>query len=94
MPLNLRGLIGWFFEIYYWLLLARVILSLLRFGQQSNPLILQIRKIVYKLTEPLLQPIRNFVNPIQLGAGAYLDLSPLLAMLILNLARSILGRIL
>jgi uncharacterized protein YggT (Ycf19 family) len=42
---------------------------------------------IYWLTEPLLKPFRNLIPPLQVGAGAYLDLSPLIFMLVLGLLR-------
>jgi len=81
-------------DIYFWLLIARIIFPLLRLGRDAHQLLLQLRRLVYLLTEPVLSPIRKRLMPIQLGPGAYLDLSPLVVMLILHLLRSVAYRIL
>lgn len=97
MPLwgfKLKALLDLVIEIYYWFLIARIIFPLLRLGQHTHPFIWQIRHVVYMLTEPLLAPIRKLLMPIQLGSGLYLDLSPLIAMLLLRFVRSLLWRLL
>ena len=91
---KLRAVLDLVIEIYYWLLIARIIFPLLRLGHNTHPLILQIRRFVYGLTEPILAPIRKVLLPIQFGSGLYLDLSPLIAMLLIRLIRSLLWRLL
>lgn len=46
----------------------------------------EVRRIVYNLTEPLLQPFRHILK---LG-NMYLDLSPILLIIVLRLIRYIL----
>lgn len=73
-----------FFDIIYWFLLARVIFSFLQLGRDANPTLLGIRRIVYKVTEPLLVPVRKFIKPVHMGSGSYIDLSPLVVILLLG----------
>lgn len=46
-------------------------------------------KVIYDLTEPILAPIRKFIPPI----GGTLDLSPLIAFIILNILIELIARI-
>lgn len=87
---SLARVLNTLFDIYYWLLIARIIFPLLRLGRDSHPLLIRIRQIVFVLTEPLLAPIRQILMPIQLGPGAYLDLSPIILMFLLRFVRYIL----
>ncbi|HHX74658.1 MAG TPA: YggT family protein [Firmicutes bacterium] len=89
---NLRYLLDLLFEIYYWLLIARIIFPLLRLGYGTHPFILKLRQFVYAVTEPLLSPLRRVLTPIQLGS-VYLDLSPLILLILLRFVRSILLRL-
>jgi len=61
--------------LYIWVLLARVILSWIQV-----PSLYQLKVILYKLTEPVLSPIRRFVPPYRFGG---LDISPIIAFLII-----------
>jgi len=67
-----------------YLLLARMIFSFLALGRDANPTLLQIRKLVYRLTEPVLSYVRKIIRPVHLGGGGYLDLSPIIVILLLN----------
>ncbi|NLN06485.1 MAG: YggT family protein [Firmicutes bacterium] len=89
---NLRYLLDLLFEIYYWLLIARIIFPLLHLGHGTHPLLLKLRQFVYTVTEPLLAPLRRVVAPIPLGGYAYLDLSPLILLILLRFVRSVLLR--
>lgn len=91
---KVRAFFDLLIEIYYWLLIARIIFPLLRLGQRTHPFVWQLRRIVFTVTEPVLAPIRNILMPIQIGSGLYLDLSPLIAMLLLRFLRSLLWRLL
>ncbi len=47
-----------------------------------------LKRILWQLTEPLLEPIRRLVPPL----GGALDLSPWIAIVVLNLMRELLYR--
>jgi YggT family protein len=68
------------FDLYMIVLLARVIVSWVQFDPR-NPLV----EWVYRLTEPVLAPIRSV-----LPAMGGLDFSPVVAMLLLSLLKRIL----
>lgn len=63
------------FEILNILLIIRIILSWLPHNRY-HPII----KIVYNITEPILEPFRNMINP--MGG---IDLSPIIVFFLLRL---------
>ena len=69
--------------IYVWILIASVVYSwLLQFGilQAHNPTVRMVGDFLYRVTEPVLRPIRN-VMP-NLGG---IDISPVILILIIIL---------
>ena len=67
-------------DIYKWVLIASVILSwLVAFNVVNtyNRVVNTIGDVLWRLTEPVLRPIRNFVPSV-----GGLDLSPLVALLL------------
>ena len=72
-------------DLYFWVILATVVLSwLVAFNviNASNPYVRQIGYALRRLTEPLLGPIRRMLP--DLGA---IDVSPIVLLLILQVAR-------
>ena len=71
------------FNLFYYalliLMLARAVLSWVNFGGY------QIRNLVFRLTEPILAPVRRYI-PMSSGV----DLSPLIVLFGLTLLRRIL----
>lgn len=66
-------------DIYFWIILAMVVLSwLVAFGivNRSNPYVRQIGYALERLTEPLLRPIRRFMP--DLGG---IDISPIVLLI-------------
>lgn len=61
--------------VYIWIIVGRVILSWI-----SVPSLYQIAVIIFRLTEPVLKPVRKFVPPYKMGG---LDISPMIVILIL-----------
>jgi YggT family protein len=61
--------------VYIWILVGRVILSWIQV-----PALYQIAVILYRVTEPVLRPVRKFVPPYRMGG---LDISPMIVILIL-----------
>ncbi|MGI5816477.1 MAG: YggT family protein [Armatimonadota bacterium] len=89
----LRSQIIWAIDIllnaYYVLLLVRVIFSWLDL-RRPHPILIQVHRIAYAATEPLLRPIRNFLLKYQRGMP--LDLSPLIAWFLIEFARRVIVR--
>lgn len=71
-------------QILYWLLFARIIVSWLPVDPYST-----VVQFLHQVTEPLLAPLRRI--PLQLGM---LDLTPLIAFLILWFVRRIVVQVL
>ncbi len=74
-------------SIYIWLLVASVVLSWLTAFNvitTGNPMVYQIRDFLYRITEPLLRPIRNLLP--NLGG---LDISPMVLILALYFIRDL-----
>ena len=75
-------------SIYIWILIINAILSwLIAFSvlNTSNRLVYSLLDISYKLTDPLLRPIRNFLP--SLGS---IDISPVVLILLLMFVRNLL----
>jgi YggT family protein len=70
--------IGLIFSLVQFAILGRVLLSWIK-PDQSHPAI----KLLYEVTEPILQPIRNLTSGMGGGMGM-LDFSPIIALLLLN----------
>jgi YggT family protein len=74
-------------SIYIWLLIASVVLSwLIAFNVIStgNRFVYEIRDFLYRITEPLLRPIRNLLP--NLGG---IDISPVVLILALYFVRDL-----
>ena len=70
------GLVNWLFLLANVLLIIRVVLSWIPNVDYYHPVV----QFIYRVTSPILDPIRRVVPP----AGG-LDLSPLVAILLLQL---------
>lgn len=68
------------FRLLYALLLIRVVLSWLPRASSSHPAVL----FVYRLTSPMLDPIRRVMPPV-----GGLDFSPIVAILLLSLLQQV-----
>ena len=80
MPMNpILWLLHTVINIYFWIILAMVIMSwLIAFGivNRSNPYVRQVGQVLDRLTEPLLRPIRRFLP--DLGG---IDISPIILLI-------------
>ena len=66
-------------DIYFWIVIAMVVMSwLVAFNivNPSNNIVRQVRYALYRLTEPVLAPIRRFLP--DLGG---IDLSPMVVLI-------------
>ncbi|MFC2169242.1 YggT family protein [Acidobacteriota bacterium] len=61
--------------IYIWIIIFRVILSWVQI-----PSMYSVSVLLYKLTEPVMKPIRRFIPPSRLGG---LDISPMIVILLI-----------
>ena len=67
--------------IYFWIIIARAVLSWVN-PDPYNPIV----RFLYRVTEPVLRPIRHRLPTFQMG----LDLSPLIVLLVIYLLRDFL----
>jgi YggT family protein len=77
--------------LYWWaVILAAVVSTLTSFGvlDTRNRLVWTIADFLYRVTEPALRPIRNFLP--NLGG---IDISPLILLLLISGVRMLLARI-
>jgi len=85
---SLALLVDWVIQAYIWVLIASAILSwLVAFDviNRRNPFVSKVGLFLFRLTEPLLRPIRR-VLPLIAGV----DLSPLVLILLLMFVRNLL----
>jgi YggT family protein len=77
-------------QIYIWLLIAAAVLSwLIAFNvvNTRNQVVAMIGEFLYRITEPLLRPIRSILP----GLGG-LDISPVILILIILLIENVIVR--
>ena len=79
--LSINGIIWLAIEMIYWIIIARVFLSWIPIN--ISP---QIKKIIYTLTDPLLDLFRKIIPVFKSG----LDLSPMLVLITLKVLQAIL----
>ncbi len=86
--LSILQLIDLILNIYWWIIVAVVVMSwLIAFNiiNGHNNIVRQVRYALYRLTEPVLGPIRRVIP--ELGG---LDFSPLVVLIALWFIRSLL----
>jgi len=77
--MQLIGLVRTLFELYSFVLLARVLISWFQVDPH-NPIV----RVLYQLTEPLLAPIRRL-----LPSTGMMDFSPIIAFIVIRLAEEV-----
>ena len=70
--LALTNLLNLVLQVYFWIIIARAVLSWVN-PDPFNPIV----RFLYRVTEPVLRPIRRRMPMMQMG----LDLSPMLVIL-------------
>ncbi len=76
----INGVLGWLFQLYSFILLARVVFDWIRI-----PRLQKVTTFLWRITEPLLAPIRRI-----LPRWGGLDFSPVAALLLLSLFQMLL----
>ena len=77
-----------FFDILYFLILIRIILSWLPGIENTG-----IGGIIYQLTEPILGPIRRMISNSPIGGGMMLDFSPVIALFIMKVINVVINAV-
>jgi YggT family protein len=83
-------IISFVFQIYEFLILIRVLLSWINVNPYRPAVDHPIIRILYQITDPVLIPLRRIIPPI----GGAIDISPMIALFILEIARRILVSVL
>ncbi len=86
--LQLIGFVDWLFGLYMWIVIANAILSWLaafNVVNMRNPFVYSVGNALYRLTEPVLRPVRRVLPP--MGG---LDLSPVVVLLAVVFIREVL----
>jgi YggT family protein len=76
-------------QLFLLCLLGRIVLSW--FPPSGPGLLESIRQVFFKITEPVLGPIRRVLPPVRMG-GMGLDLSPMIVFLVLQIIISAIPR--
>ena len=77
-------------DLYWWIVIAAVIMSwLINYGvvNRHNRVAMTVADVLYRLTEPVLRPIRRILP--NLGG---IDLSPMVLLIILFFLEQFIGR--
>ncbi|MCK8823702.1 YggT family protein [Fuchsiella alkaliacetigena] len=82
-------LIRFVFRIYTWILIARVISTWVS-PPTHNPNVRKILRFIYQVTEPILAPLRQLLPTRGIG----IDLSPIVAFILIRIIETSLIRIL
>lgn len=72
-------------QLYGFVLIARILLSWV--PRPPEPL-LPIARFLRAATDPILEPLRRVIPPVQIGAGA-IDFSPIVAFIGLRLLQGV-----
>jgi YggT family protein len=78
--------VGAIFEIYVIVLIARALLSW--FPVHAGSPLIGVVRVLDRLTEPVLAPIRRILPPIRAG-GMAIDLSIIIAIIVVQIIRQI-----
>ncbi len=83
------GIISFVLQAYEFLIFIRVILSWIQATSYQSWFHHPLVRILYQITDPILVPLQRIIPPI--GAGpARIDISPIVALILLEILRAIL----
>lgn len=82
--------ISFIFQAYEFLILIRVLLSWVNVNPYRPAIDHPIVDLLYRITDPVLQPLRRVIPPI----GGAIDISPVIALILLEILRQVIVRIL
>src|SRR2546423_6923125 len=86
------GLIGWVLPAFLVLLIARAVLDWVAVLANGPYWVRRVRMVVYRLTEPVLEPVRRRMRPVRAG-GFAIDLAFTVVFLAVVVLRSIAFRL-
>jgi len=82
--------ISFLFRAYEFLIFIRVLLSWVNVNPYRPAINHPIVDVLYRITDPVLRPLQRLIPPI----GGAIDISPIIALLLLEILRQVLVRIL
>lgn len=82
------SLLGLVLTLFMLLLIARLILDWIVTLSDNPQGVRKPREIVYKLTEPVIAPVRKFLHPIRLG-GVQIDLAFTVVFIVVLILRAV-----
>jgi YggT family protein len=88
---DILGILFWLIDIYVYVVVVMIVMSwLFQFDilSRRQPIVAQIADILYRLTDPVLRPIRRRLP--NLGG---IDLSPLVLIIGLQLLKQVISRL-
>ena len=83
-------IISWLFQIYIFLILIRVLLTWINVDPYRPTVDHPLIRLLERVTDPVLEPLRRLIPPI----GGRADVSPVVALIILEIVRRVLITIL
>jgi YggT family protein len=84
MP-SLASIVSMLFQAYTFLILIRVLLSWINTNPYQPVVDHPLVRILYQVTDPVLKPLQRVIPPI----GGAIDISPIVALFILEIARRV-----
>jgi YggT family protein len=83
--MTLTSLINLLFTLFYFSLIARIILSFIipMLGQRPTPVLTSIYSLTFQITEPVLAPLRRVLPKF----GTF-DFSPMVAIIVMGVIQS------
>ena len=82
--------ISFVFRAYEFLIFIRVLLSWVNVNPYRPAIDHPLVDLLYRITDPVLRPLQRLIPPI----GGTIDISPIIALLLLEVLRQVLVRIL
>ena len=89
--MGIGGLIAALLRLYSYFIIAYVVLSWVVAGSRSGT-VLDIYRVLGSICEPYIGFFRRFVPPVAMGSAG-LDLSPLIALIVLQIVGGFIGGI-
>lgn len=83
-------IISWLFQIYIFLILIRVLLTWINVDPYRPAIDHPLIRLLERITDPVLEPLRRLIPPV----GGRVDVSPVVALIILEIVRRVLITIL
>jgi YggT family protein len=84
------AIISWVFQIYEFLILIRVLLSWVNVNPSRPAFDHPLIRVLNRITDPVLAPLSRVIPPI----GGTIDITPVIALILLEIVRSLLVRLL